>query len=245
MTAATPLEGKVACVTGASAGLGRAIAEALVGAGAKVVAVARRRSDWCDGTNAVALSADLSDPGRAKGVARAVSDPFGPPDILVNAAGVNTREAADEVTLEGWTLTQNLNLAMPFFLAQALVPGMRERGWGRIVNFASLQSLRAFPGGIAYGASKGGIVQLTRAMAEAWSRHGITANALAPGFFPTELTGPVFDDPERAARNAAQTCIGRNGRLPDIVGPALFLCSTASDYVTGQVLPVDGGFTAK
>ncbi|MBK5925682.1 SDR family oxidoreductase [Rhodovulum sulfidophilum] len=245
MTAATPFEGKVACVTGASAGLGRAIAEALVGAGAKVVAVARRRSDWCDGTNAVALSADLSDPGRAKGVARAVSDPFGPPDILVNAAGVNTREAADEVTLEGWTLTQNLNLAMPFFLAQALVPGMRERGWGRIVNFASLQSLRAFPGGIAYGASKGGIVQLTRAMAEAWSRHGITANALAPGFFPTELTGPVFDDPERAARNAAQTCIGRNGRLPDIVGPALFLCSAASDYVTGQVLPVDGGFTAK
>ncbi|MCE8469349.1 SDR family NAD(P)-dependent oxidoreductase, partial [Rhodovulum sulfidophilum] len=98
MIAATPLEGKVACVTGASAGLGRAIAEALVGAGAKVVAVARRRSDWCDGTNAVALSADLSDPGRAKGVARAVSDPFGPPDILVNAAGVNTREAADEVT---------------------------------------------------------------------------------------------------------------------------------------------------
>jgi gluconate 5-dehydrogenase len=122
---------------------------------------------------------------------------------------------------------------------------MKGMGWGRIVNFASLQSERAFPGGLAYGASKGGIAQLTRAMAEAWSPHGITANALAPGFFPTELTGAVFNDPERAARNAAQTCIGRNGEIADIVGPAIFLCSDASRYVTGQVLFVDGGFTAK
>jgi gluconate 5-dehydrogenase len=122
---------------------------------------------------------------------------------------------------------------------------MKEAGWGRIVNFASLQSFRAFPGGLAYGASKGGIAQLTRAMAEAWSRDGITANALAPGFFETELTAPVFADPERAARNAAQTCMGRNGEMADIIGPALFLCSPASSYVTGQVLSVDGGFTAR
>jgi NAD(P)-dependent dehydrogenase (short-subunit alcohol dehydrogenase family) len=126
-----------------------------------------------------------------------------------------------------------------------LVPAMQAKGWGRIVNFASLQATRAFPAGIAYGASKGGITQLTRAMAEAWSPHGITANAIGPGFFPTELTAAVFDDDTRAARNAAQTCIGRNGTLEDIDGPVLFLCSDASNYVTGQVLMVDGGFTAK
>ena len=177
--------------------------------------------------------------------ARSRRKPFGAPDILINAAGINTREAADQVTAEGWRTTLDLNLSSPFFLAQALVPAMRDRGWGRIVNFASLQTARAFPGGIAYGASKGGVGQLTRAMAEAWSRHGITANALAPGFFPTELTGPVFDDQDLAARHAAQTCIGRNGKLDDLIGPALFLCSRSSDYVTGQILYVDGGFTAK
>ncbi len=142
-------------------------------------------------------------------------------------------------------MTLDLNLSTPFFLAQALVPAMKAKGWGRIVNFASLQSERAFTNGIAYGASKGGVAQLTRAMAEAWSGDGIMANALAPGFFPTELTGPVFDDAELAAANAAKTCIGRNGALDDLDGPTLFLCSSASNYVTGQVLYVDGGFTAK
>ena len=143
------------------------------------------------------------------------------------------------------TTTLNLNLAAPFFLAQELAPAMKAKGWGRILNFASLQTTRAFPGGLAYGASKGGIAQLTRAMAEAWSPHGITANAIGPGFFKTELTGPVFDDPERAARNAAATCIGRNGEMEDLDGPVLFFCSDASAYVTGQVLMVDGGYTAK
>ena len=165
--------------------------------------------------------------------------------MVVHAAGVNTRQAADEVTPEGWDATLALNLTAPFFLTQALVPGMRADGWGRVVNFASLQTTRAFPGGIAYGASKAGIAQLTRAMAEAWSRDGITANAIGPGFFPTELTQAVFGDADRAARNAAQTCIGRNGDLSDMDGPLLFLCSEASRYVTGQVLMVDGGFTAK
>jgi gluconate 5-dehydrogenase len=122
---------------------------------------------------------------------------------------------------------------------------MKAKGWGRIVNFASLQTTRAFPGGIAYGATKAGVGQLTRAMAEAWSPHGITANAIGPGFFPTELTQAVFSDPERARRNAAQTCLGRNGLMEDLDGPLLFLCSQASAYVTGQVLMVDGGFTAK
>jgi NAD(P)-dependent dehydrogenase (short-subunit alcohol dehydrogenase family) len=122
---------------------------------------------------------------------------------------------------------------------------MRKKGWGRIINFASLQSRRAFTNGIAYGASKGGVEQMTRAMAEAWSRDGINANALAPGFFHTELTGPVFADPSVSAMHAAATCIGRNGEMADIEGPLLFLASDASAYVTGQLLFVDGGYTAK
>jgi NAD(P)-dependent dehydrogenase (short-subunit alcohol dehydrogenase family) len=244
------LEGRAACVTGASSGLGRAAATMLAAAGAKVVGVARRQDAldaWRSETEGevAALSADLGDRRKLGEIAGRVAGFFGSPDILVNAAGINTRQAADEVTAEGWDSTIHLNLTVPFFLAQAFAGAMKERGWGRIVNFASLQSRRAFPGGIAYGASKGGVEQMTRAMAEAWSAGGINANALAPGFFPTELTGPVFSDPELADRNARQTCIGRNGALGDLEGPLLFLCSRASDYVTGQVLFVDGGFTAK
>ena len=126
-----------------------------------------------------------------------------------------------------------------------MVPAMGAKGWGRIINIASLQSARAFPGGIAYGASKGGVAQLTRAMAESWSALGVTCNAIAPGFFPTELTAAVFADSEVAEDYAARSCIDRNGRLEDLAGPALFLASAASDYVTGQVLFVDGGVTAK
>ena len=244
------LSGRVACVTGASAGLGRQAATVLAAAGAKVVGVARRAdalADWSDeiGSAAAVVAADLSRRDSLGEIARQISQPFGAPDIVVHAAGINTREAADDVTPEGWAITLNLNLAAPFFLSQAFAPAMKEKGWGRIVSFASLQTTRAFPAGIAYGASKAGIGQLTRAMAEAWSADGITANAIGPGFFPTELTGPVFADPARAARNAAQTCIGRNGTLEDIDGPLLFLCSNASAYVTGQVLMVDGGYTAK
>jgi len=242
--------GRVACVTGASSGIGRALATALANAGARVVGVARTvdaLEAWRAeaGGETAALVGDLSDPGAMAEVAARAAEPYGAPDILINAAGLNNRQGADDVTAEGWQATLDLNLSTPFFLAQALVPAMRAKGWGRIINLASLQTTRAFPGGIAYGASKGGIGQLTRAMAEAWSRHGITANALAPGFFPTELTGLVFGNPEMAAKNAAQTCIGRNGEMADLIGPALFLCSPASDYVTGQILHVDGGFTAK
>ena len=244
------LSGRVACVTGASSGLGQQAASALAAAGAQVIGVARRAealSDWAEriGPKAATLSADLSQRSQIKEIAAQIASPFGAPDILVHAAGINTREAADTVTDEGWDITLNLNLAAPFFLSQAFVPDMKAKGWGRIVNFASLQTTRAFPGGVSYGASKAGIAQLTRAMAEAWSGFGINANAIGPGFFPTELTGPVFAEAERAARNAAQTCIGRNGDLSDIDGPLLFLCSQASAYVTGQVLMVDGGYTAK
>lgn len=244
------LAGKVACVTGASSGLGRRAADVLLGAGARVVGVARREDalrTWAGeaGESAGYVVGDLGDRDKIGEIAAAVAGVFGAPDILINAAGINTREPADDVTADGWDITLNLNLAAPFFLAQALVPAMKAKSWGRIVNFASLQSHRAFPAGLSYGASKGGVSQLTRAMAEAWSANGITANAIGPGFFRTELTTAVFADPDRAAFNAAQTCIGRNGEPADIDGPIMFLCSDASAYVTGQTLMVDGGFTAK
>ena len=244
------LSGKVACVTGASAGLGRRAVIALASAGAKVVGVARRRDALFSlkqevGVAFSVVDHDVANRDLLEDLAQNVAQPFGSPDIIVHAAGINTRQSADEVTSQGWDMTLDLNLRTPFFLSQYFVPAMREKGWGRIINFASLQSFRAFPGGLAYGVSKGGVAQMTRAMAEAWSCDGINANAIAPGFFRTELTAPVFADPYRVARNAEQTCIGRNGEPEDIDGTVLFLASNASAYVTGQVLMVDGGFTAK
>ena len=179
------------------------------------------------------------------GLAERAALSFGSIDILINAAGVNFRQPVEEITPESWDKTLDLNLAVPFFLARELVPAMKEKGWGRVINIASLQSSRAFPNGLAYGASKGGISQLTRAMAEAWSRQGITCNAIAPGFFPTELTAPVYENPDLLDRLAAQTAIGRNGVLSDLDGLTVFLTSPASDYITGQVIHLDGGFTAK
>ena len=247
------LDGRIAAVTGASSGIGRAIAKALAGAGAAMVCVARREAALAEtvheiegaGGRAAAVIGDLSNHRNLDRVASAMAEPFGDPDILVNAAGINPREPAEAVTPESWDRTLSLNLSVPFFLARALVPAMQAKGWGRIMNIASLQSERAFPNSIPYGASKGGVAQLTRAMAEAWSGDGITCNAIAPGFFPTELTAAVFDNVEVVERNARQTAIGRNGRLEDLHGVAIFLAAPASDYITGQILYVDGGFTAK
>lgn len=244
------ISGKVACVTGASSGLGRHAATILAAHGTKVVGIARRQDrldDWsahAEGETAT-VCADISIREALDETYDQISAPFGAPDILIHAAGINTRESADDVTPKGWDMSISLNLSAPFFLSQKCMPSMRAKNWGRIIHFASLQSFRAFPGGIAYGATKAGIGQMTRAMAEAWSRYGINTNAIGPGFFKTELTQAVFEDPERAARNAAQTCIGRNGILDDLDGPLLFLSSHASAYVTGQILMVDGGFTAK
>lgn len=253
MTADFSLTGKVALVTGATSGIGRRQALALAQAGAAVVLVGRREARLQETVveieaveaRAASLSVDLTDRGRLPELAERAMIPFGSIDILINAAGVNLRQPAEEITLESWDATLNLNLAVPFFLARELVPAMKANGWGRIINIASLQSSRAFPNGLAYGASKGGITQLTRAMAEAWSRHGITCNAIAPGFFPTELTAPVYEDTAQLDRLAAQTAVGRNGELSDVDGLTVFLASPASDYLTGQVVPLDGGFTAK
>ena len=247
------LEGRVALVTGASNGIGRRIAETLAKAGARVVVVARRREllDRVEGDiraaggSAQALAWDLLDLDGIPALHAAASAAFGAPDILVNAAGVNLRLPAEAYSPKQWNDTLTLNLSAPFFLARACVPGMRAKGAGRIINIASLQSQRAFANGIAYGASKGGVTQLTRAMAEAWSRDGITANAIQPGFFPTELTAPVFSNPELSAHHARMTAIGRNGDLQDLDGVAIFLASKASAYITGQIIAVDGGYTAK
>jgi gluconate 5-dehydrogenase len=230
--------GRVVVVTGASSGIGAHLARALGDAGAQVVAVARREVEGLS-----CVRADLAAVEDWDALAGELVRPYGPPRAVLHAAGVNLRRPAAEIGEADWDATLDLNLKVPFFLSRALLPGLRDGG--RIVTFASLQSSRAMPDSIPYGASKGGVAQLTRAMAEAWGPMGVTVNALAPGFFPTELTGPVFADAERSARLAAQTCLGRNGALEDLTGPTLFLCSEASAYVTGQVLHVDGGFTAK
>ncbi len=247
------LEGKVALVTGATSGIGRQQALALSKAGARVVVIGRRADQLEEtvasihesGGEVSALQGALVLDDSLADIAHRAAEFYGDIDILFNTAGVNLRQHADDVTIESWKTTLDLNLAVPFFLAQKLVPGMRKKGWGRVVNIASLQSTRAFANGIAYGASKGGISQLTRAMAEAWSADGINCNAIAPGFFPTELTEALFKDDSTTQRLAASTAIGRNGRLEDLDGVTVFLASSASDYITGQTISVDGGFTAK
>ena len=247
------LAGRRALVTGGNSGIGEAMARALGLAGARVLLVARREAELDaaarrlqgEGIEAAWVAADLADAQATRAAARQAEERLGGIDILVNAAGVNLREPFAEVTPASWQLQLALHLGAPFFLTQALAPGMKAHGWGRILNIASLQSTRAFANSAPYGAAKGGIVQLTRAIAQEWSSHGITCNAIGPGFFPTALTAPVFADAELAARHAAQTCIGRNGALDDLHGATVFLCSDASAYVTGQTLMVDGGYTAR
>jgi NAD(P)-dependent dehydrogenase (short-subunit alcohol dehydrogenase family) len=247
------LTGRRALVTGGSSGIGEAMARALGQAGARVLLMSRRERELeaaarrlrDDGIDVQWLAADLAQTARVREAAHEAERRWDGVDVLVNAAGVNLRQPFAEVTPEAWQSQLALHLGAPFFLTQALAPGMAARGWGRIVNIASLQSQRAFADSAPYGAAKGGVVQLTRAIAQAWGTQGITCNAVGPGFFPTALTAPVFADPAIAARNAAQTCIGRNGVLEDLAGATVFLCSDASAYVTGQTLMVDGGFTAR
>ena len=247
------LRGRRALVTGGNSGIGAAMARALGLAGARVLLVARReaeleataRSLRDEGIDASVLSADLADAAATRAAARAAEERLGGIDILVNAAGINLRQPFAEITPEAWQTQLALHLGAPFFLTQALAPGMAARGWGRIVNIASLQSYRAFPNSAPYGAGKGGVVQLTRAIAQEWGAKGITCNAIGPGFFPTALTAPVFADKALADKHAAQTCVGRNGELADLYGATVFLASDASRYVTGQTLMVDGGYTAR
>jgi NAD(P)-dependent dehydrogenase (short-subunit alcohol dehydrogenase family) len=249
------LGGKVALVTGAGSGIGRAMALTLARAGAAVVHLGRREEPLrqavetaeAAGGRAAWVAGDVSRIDELPALAERVCELYGPPLILVNAAGVNPRRPWPEVTPAVWQATLDLNLAAPFFLARLIVPAMQAAGYGRIINVASLQSFRAFPNGLPYGASKGGLVQLTRSMAEAWSagESGITCNAIAPGFFQTGLTAPLFNDEGVIAALARQTILGRNGRFEDLHGLTVFLASPASGYITGQTISVDGGWSAK
>ncbi|MDI3419400.1 SDR family NAD(P)-dependent oxidoreductase [Streptomyces luteolus] len=246
------LGGRTALVTGGSSGIGRAIAHALAGAGARVVLMARREEqlkEAADEINSLGLqaswvSANLGDRDALHAAADRAAEAYGEPDILVTSAGVNLRPPLDELSERDWDVTMAVNLDAPFLLGQRFGPKMAERGWGRIVHLASQQSIRAFGNSGAYGVSKAAICALTRSQAEAWASHGVSVNAIAPGFVRTPLSEPAFEVPGRAEELAARTLAGRNGEAEDCAGAAVFLASEAARYVHGQTLFVDGGFSA-
>lgn len=240
------LDGRRALVTGASTGIGRSMAGALVAAGAEVVLVARTHGDLeraADeiGERATWIAADVGDEAEID----RLCDQAGEVDIVVNAAGINIRPPMPDLSTDDWATTMAVNLTAPFLLGQRLAPGMVERGWGRIVHVGSQQSWRAFGNSGGYGASKAGLLGLTRSQAEAWSPAGVTVNCVIPGFVRTAMTERIFvEEPARAETLAARTMVGRNGTPEDFAGIAVFLCSDAAAFVTGQAIAVDGGFSA-
>ncbi|MEV6299181.1 SDR family oxidoreductase [Actinoplanes sp. NPDC051861] len=246
------LSGRTAVVTGGSSGIGRAMALALGRAGARIIVVARREAPMAEvvaelrghGVEADAISADLADREAVKAVASKIIEGYAEPDILVNSAAVNLRPPLAELSDGVWDITVAANLTAPFVLGQAFAPAMARRGWGRIINVVSQQAFRAYGNSGAYGAAKAGLVGLTRSQAEAWSRHGVCCNAVAPGVVHTPLTEEVFADPSKVSAHAARTMIGRNGLPGDFAGCAVFLASDAGQAVTGQTLFVDGGYSA-
>lgn len=243
-------------------GIGAALATGLARAGASVVLTGRRQSILEDTAiqiqsqlggesppRAFCSPCDITDYSVIADLVEETEFLTGiPPTILINNAGINVRQKAEDLTSEHWQTSLELMLTAPFMLTRALSSNMQKEQYGRIVNIASLQSLQAFPNSIPYAAAKSGTLGLTRALAEAYSApHGyanVTCNAIAPGYVKTELTKSVFDDAERSQRLADATMVGRNSVPEDLVGAALFFCSPAAHYVTGQTLPVDGGFSA-
>jgi gluconate 5-dehydrogenase len=246
------LNGRVALITGGNSGIGRAISRALSGAGARVVLIARDQPRLDEtvtelrsvGGAADSVRADLGDREAIDRAAERAVKPFGDPDILVNCAGVSIRPPLPALTAQEWDRTLAVNLTAPFLLGQHFGPGMAARGWGRIINVVSQQAVRAFGNSGGYGASKGGLASLTRSQSEAWASSGVCCNAVAPGFVPTAMTREAASDPVRSAALAARTMTGRNGEPADFEGIAVFLAGPASGYVTGQVIFVDGGFSA-
>ena len=246
------LEGKVALVTGGNTGIGQGIALALAKAGASIASVARRPSDdtvgkvLALGGKAVSIQADLTS---MEPIARIIAETeaaLGPIDILINNAGIIRRNDAVDFTEQDWDDVMNVNLKTVFFLTQAVVKTMiaGERG-GKIVNTASMLS---YQGGIrvsSYTASKSGIAGLTKLMANEWAKHGVNANAIAPGYFATDNTQALQEDPVRSKEILGRIPAGRWGDPSDIGGAAVFLSSSASDYVQGITLPVDGGWLAR
>ncbi|MDC0981472.1 SDR family oxidoreductase [Candidatus Pseudothioglobus singularis] len=245
------LENKVALITGGTSGLGKMMALALAKAGAFVwIASSRDNADETlkelkdQGTEGRFIQLDVTSSEALENVVSLIHQESNRIDILVNAAGINLRTSAEDLKLDEWQKTIDINLTAPFHLSQLVADSMRENNWGRIINIASLQSLRAFDNSIPYGASKGGIMQLTRALAQAYSKDGVLVNAIAPGFFRTNLTESLFQDPDKLQTLANKTMMGRNGEEKDIFGISVFLCSDANSYVTGQTIFLDGGFSA-
>jgi NAD(P)-dependent dehydrogenase (short-subunit alcohol dehydrogenase family) len=246
------LEGKTAVVTGGTSGIGRALSLGLADAGADVVATARRQQEVDDtaaeiearGRKTVRLASDVCNRASLEVLLAAVLDGLGKVDILINCAGKIKRTPTISLPEEEWTDILNTNLTGTLRACQIFGKHMLERGYGRIINIASLNSFVALSEVAAYAASKAGVASLTRSLAVEWSKRGITVNAIAPGVFRTDLNAALLDSSPRGHELLMRTPMGRFGKTEELVGAAVYLASDSSSFVTGQTLVVDGGFLA-
>jgi 2-dehydro-3-deoxy-D-gluconate 5-dehydrogenase len=245
------LKGKAALVTGGNGGIGLGMAQGLAQAGAKVAIAGRDKGKNADalktlGKDALSVQGDLRDEKACRTMVDEAAKRLGRLDILVNNAGTNVRKRPEEYSLEEWKLVMDTNLTSAFVASQAAYPHLKRAGGGKIVNIGSMMSIfgAAFVG--PYGASKGGIVQLTRALACAWAKDNIQVNAVLPGWIDTALTQRARKDIAGLHENVLRrTPAGRWGEPGDLSGIAVFLCSAASDFVTGTAIPVDGGYSSQ
>ena len=243
------LKGKAALVTGGNGGIGLAMARALAQAGATVAIAGRdaaKNAAAAKELGAFALQCDLKDDKACRAMVEDAAQRLGRLDILVNNAGTNIRKAPQDYTLDEWRQVLDTNLTSAFVAAQAAYPHMKRAGGGKVVNIGSMMSLFGASFAAPYGASKGGIVQLTKGLAAAWAKDNIQVNAVLPGWIDTELTRRARREVEGLhERVLARTPAGRWGEPDDHAGIAVFLCSRASDFVTGTAIPVDGGYSAQ